>query len=109
MDAVREAEKLLRKMNRTEKEELFRMLLADLEDATLGVESHPDIAGGEARIVRTRIPIWLLEQARRLGTSDSDLLIAYPTLRASDLTHAWAYARSHQAEIDQQIRDNEAA
>jgi uncharacterized protein (DUF433 family) len=44
-----------------------------------------------------------------LGTSEADLLRAYPTLRAEDLTNAWAYARSHQAEIEQQIRENEAA
>lgn len=36
-------------------------------------------------MVRTRIPFWLLEQARRLGSSEQELLEAYPTLRAEDL------------------------
>jgi uncharacterized protein (DUF433 family) len=50
-----------------------------------------------------------LEQARRLGTSEADLLRAYPSLRAEDLANAWAYVRSHRAEIDQQIHENEEA
>ena len=74
-----------------------------------GIEASPDVCGGEPRIVRTRIPVWLLEQARRLGTSEAELLRMYPTLRADDLANAWAYVRSHRAEIEQEIRDNEAA
>jgi uncharacterized protein (DUF433 family) len=56
------------------------------------IESDPDITGGEARIIRTRIPVWLLVQARRLGMSDNDLLKSYPTLRPEDLVNAWMYA-----------------
>jgi uncharacterized protein (DUF433 family) len=59
--------------------------------------------------VRTRIPVWLLEQARRLGASEQALLAAYPHLRAEDLVNAWAYARSHSAEIEGHIRENETA
>ena len=59
--------------------------------------------------MRTRIPVWTLEQARRLGASEAELLGAYPTLRAEDLTNAWAYVRSHTQEIDDHIRENEDA
>ena len=55
------------------------------------------------------IPVWVLVQARRLGTSEADLLRSYPTLRAEDLANAWAYARAHQEEIEQQILANETA
>jgi len=51
-----------------------------------------------------RIPVWLLEKARRLGVSEQVLLASYPPLRAEDLVNAWAYARSHVAE--DQIRNN---
>jgi uncharacterized protein (DUF433 family) len=51
----------------------------------------------------------MLEQARRLGTSEADLLRAYPTLRAEDLANAWAYVRSHREEIEREIRENEEA
>ena len=76
-------------------------------DALLGIESTPGVCGGVSCIVRTRIPVWILEQARRLGASEADLLRAYPTLRAEDLTNAWAYVRSHGQEIEDEIRDNE--
>jgi uncharacterized protein (DUF433 family) len=59
--------------------------------------------------VRTRIPVWVLVQARQLGTSEADLLHAYPTLRAEDLTNAWAYYRAHKADIDRDIQENETA
>ena len=59
--------------------------------------------------MRTRIPVWLLEQARRLGASEQSLLAAYPHLRAEDLVNAWAYAGSRSAEIEAQIRENETA
>lgn len=31
------------------------------------IESRPGVAGGDPCIVHTRIPVWLLEQARRLA------------------------------------------
>jgi len=67
------------------------------------------VCGGEPCIVRTRIPVWVLEQARRLGTSEAELLRAYPTLRAVDLVNAWSYVHANREKIDQQIRDNEEA
>ncbi|MEW6207275.1 MAG: DUF433 domain-containing protein [Acidobacteriota bacterium] len=109
MDTIQEAEKLLSTMTRAEKAQLLQWIVRDLGDAFPGIESAPGICGGEPCIVRTRIPVWVLEQARRLGTSESDLLKAYPTLRAEDLANAWAYVRSHREEIEQQIQENEAA
>ncbi|MBL8145070.1 MAG: DUF433 domain-containing protein [Anaerolineae bacterium] len=64
--------------------------------------------GGEAHVVRTRIPVWLLERARRFGASEADILRDYPTLRAEDLANAWAYARVNAKEIEQAITGNEA-
>jgi uncharacterized protein (DUF433 family) len=74
-----------------------------------GIESRPEVCGGEPCVVRTRIPVWLLVQARWLGTSEADLLQSYPSLRAEDLVNAWAYAREHSDEIERQILENEAA
>lgn len=109
MNALRETEKLLAKMTRAEKAQVLQWVVDDLGDAFPGIESVPGVSGGEPCIVRTRIPVWVLVQARRLGTSEADLLKAYPTLRAEDLTNAWAYYRAHRGEIEQQIRENEAA
>ncbi|MBL8191101.1 MAG: DUF433 domain-containing protein [Acidobacteria bacterium] len=109
MISILEAEKLLSDMTRAEKAQLLQWVVRDLGDAYPGIESTENVCGGSARIVRTRIPIWLLEQARRLGTTEAELLTAYPTLRAEDLTNAWAYVRSHREEIDREIQENEDA
>jgi uncharacterized protein (DUF433 family) len=72
-----------------------------------GIESKPDVMGGVPCITRTRIPVWLLEQARRLGTTEADLLRDYQTLTVHDVANAWNFVRSHRAEIDAQIDSNE--
>jgi len=109
MDKIREAEKLLTALTRAEKAEVLQWIARDLGDAFPSIDSSPDVCGGEPRIVRTRIPVWVLVRARQLGTSESELLRAYPTLRAEDLANAWAYHRSHKEEIEKQIRENEEA
>lgn len=109
MSALAQMEKLLTTMTRAEKAQVLQWVARDLGDAVPGIESTPGVCGGEPRIVRTRISVWILEQARRLGTSEAELLQAYPALRAEDLTNAWAYVRSHQQEIEEQIRANEDA
>jgi len=74
-----------------------------------GIESLPGVCGGEPCIVRTRIPVWLIEQWRRLGVSKVGLLEEYSALRDYDIENAWAYARAHVDEIEEQIRMNEEA
>jgi uncharacterized protein (DUF433 family) len=107
MSTLAEIEAQISALSRAEKAQVLRWVVNDLDEAFPGIESSPGVCGGEARIVRTRIPVWLLVQARRLGTSEADLLHAYPALAAEDLANAWAYHRAHPVEIDQQIRDNE--
>jgi len=106
---IQEVERLLTEMTRAEKAQVLQSVVRDLGDAFPGIDAVPGVCGGEPCIVRTRIPVWLLVQARRLGTSEADLLRAYPTLRADDLANAWAYARAHKDEIEAQICENEAA
>ena len=74
-----------------------------------GIVSTAGVCGGEPRIAGTRIPVWTLEQARRLGTSEADLLRDYPGLRAADLVNAWTYVATHREEIETQIHENEEA
>ena len=108
MSAIQEAEKILPTLTRGEKAKLLQWVARDLGDAFPGVESIPNVCGGEPCIVRTRIPVWLLEQARRLGTSEAGLLQAYPTLHTQDLANAWNYVRFHAEEINRQIQENES-
>ncbi|OGG46131.1 MAG: hypothetical protein A3F84_06195 [Candidatus Handelsmanbacteria bacterium RIFCSPLOWO2_12_FULL_64_10] len=109
MNTLEEAEKLLSEMTRAEKAQVLQWVVQDLGDAFPGIESRPEVCGGEPCIVRTRIPVWVLVQARKLGMSEADILRSYPTLRAEDLTNAWAYFRAHKDEIEQQIKENEKA
>ncbi|MBI4603968.1 MAG: DUF433 domain-containing protein [Planctomycetes bacterium] len=109
MDRVHEAERLIATMSRAEKAQVLKLVVQELGDAFPGIESVPGVCGGEPCIVRTRIPVWLLEQARRLGTSEAEILRSYPTLRAEDLANAWAYVRAHRDEIERQIQENETA
>jgi uncharacterized protein (DUF433 family) len=109
MNALQEAEEILSRMTRAEKAQVLQWVVNDLGDAFPGIDLRPGVAGGEPCIVRTRIPVWTLVQARHLGVTEADLLRSYPTLRAEDLANAWSYYRSHRDEIDAQIHENETA
>lgn len=73
MTTLQEAEKLLSTMTRAEKAQLLQ-LVVHLGDAFPGIESTSSVCGGAPCIVRTRIPVWVLEQYRRQGASEADLL-----------------------------------
>ena len=105
---VQEAAHLIARMKRAEKAQILQLVVQDLGDAFPGIESNANVCGGEACIVRTRIPVRVLEEYRRQGTSESELLRAFPGLRAEDLANAWAYVRSHHEEIERDIAENAA-
>jgi uncharacterized protein (DUF433 family) len=108
MTGLQAAEEIFSKLSRAEKAQVLQWAARDLGDAFPGIESRPGVCGGEPCIVRTRIPVWVLDRARRLGVTESELLSVYPTLRAEDLANAWSYVRSHGEEIARQIEENEA-
>jgi uncharacterized protein (DUF433 family) len=109
MTNLQQLEQLVHTLTPAEKAQLLFSAARDLGDAVPGIDSDPRVCGGDACIIRTRIPVWVLVQSRRLGVSEADILKSYPTLRAEDLVHAWAYEQSHCQEIDQQIAENEKA
>lgn len=107
MSKIDDIEKELELLSRAEKAQLLQRIVRDLGDSFPGVETTPGVCGGEPCIVRTRIPVWVLEQMRRQGVSEADILRSYPTLRAEDLATAWSYVRAHREEIERQIEANE--
>jgi uncharacterized protein (DUF433 family) len=109
MSTLQEIEKRLASLSLEEKAQVLLWVARDVSGASAGIESMPGVCGGEPCIIRTRIPVWVLERARQLGSSEADLLRAYPTLRAQDLVNAWAYVEGHREEIEQQIHENEEA
>ena len=74
-----------------------------------GIDVIHGVSGGNPCIARTRIDVWTLEQARRLGASDAELLRSYPQFSAEDLANAWAHVCANRDRIDGQIQDNDAA
>ena len=75
---------------------------------TSWISKKPDRCGGDACIRESRIPVWVLVNYRRLGSSDEEILCAYPSLHPLDLEEAWSYAAANSTEIDDTIRENEA-
>jgi len=69
----------------------------------------PGVCGGDARIRDTRLSVWGLEEWRRLGWTDAQILDAYPQLKPEDLAAAWRYVEWHPAEIEEAIRENQEA
>ncbi len=102
---LQELEKQLLALTPSEKVQALRVLVLDLA-AWPGIEKTPEVVGGEARIVRTRIPVWVLDGYRRVGWSEAQLLKNYPTLHAADLVNAWAYADAHPDEMERALREN---
>jgi uncharacterized protein (DUF433 family) len=106
---LQELEQHLLALTPSEKLQAIQLLAQSLGNTWQGIEKSPGVCGGEACITKTRIPIWVLVEARRLGYSDADLLTSYPNLCATDLANAWAYARAYPDEIELAIQRNEAA
>ena len=75
----------------------------------VGIEATPGVCGGDPRVAGTRITVWSLAAARRLGATDTQLLDEYPSLTPRDLANAWSYAESHPDEVDRLIHANEVA
>ena len=107
--SLTEMQAAIAQLSPSEKALVLQWVAKDLQGASAGIESRADVNGGEACIVRTRIPVWLLVQLRRAGASEADLLRDYPSLRAEDLTNTWAFAQAHAAQIESDIAANEAA
>ena len=105
---LNEAEQAIANLSESDKAQLLRWLEKEVKNGFAGIEKNEDVMGGAACIRRTRIPVWLLEQARQQGVSEVGLLRNYPRLTANDLANAWDYVNSHQTEIKNAINANEA-
>ncbi|MBV7328548.1 DUF433 domain-containing protein [Chloroflexi bacterium TSY] len=109
MTILEQVREFIPELSPGEKAQALQWLAKDIGNTFPGIESTPGVCGGDPCIVRTRIPVWLLVEAKQAGSSESDILRAYPTLRAEDLANAWAYYLAYKEEIEQQIAENEMA
>ncbi|MDO9303253.1 MAG: DUF433 domain-containing protein [Anaerolineales bacterium] len=107
--SIQNIEPQISRLSRAEKVELLQRLVQEVGNAWAGIEKTAGVSGGEACIVRTRIPVWTLENFRRLGWTEAAILENFPSLRAVDLVNAWAYADAHADDVEKTIRVNEEA
>jgi uncharacterized protein (DUF433 family) len=92
-----------------EKAQVIQLLVSSLSGTWVGIEKTPGVMGGDACIRQTRVPVWLLVSLRQQGATEALLLEDYPDLTAADLTNAWLYASTHQAEIEAALQRQAAA
>ncbi len=104
---LKELEPQLLALSDEEKAQVIQLLSHGKTTLGRGVEKTPGVCGGSACIAGKRITIWGLVEARRLGYSEADLLTSYPSLSATDLANAWAYAEAFSEEIETEIREND--
>ncbi len=101
-----EIENQLLKLSAFEKAEMIQRLTKTISSGAKGIAKTPGVCGGEACIAGTRIAVWLLVEARRLGISEAQLLNDYPHITAADLVNAWAYTDAYPEEIEAAICAN---
>ena len=74
------------------------------------IQKKPNVCGGDACIVNTRIPVWSIIESLRLGATPESLLAYFVTpLTADDVQAAQAYYEKNRQEIDDAIRSNDEA
>ncbi|HQY93634.1 MAG: DUF433 domain-containing protein [Caldilinea sp.] len=106
---LQQIEQELSNLPLADKLHLLQTLFFSLAHLWPAIEQTPGVVGGDACVMRTRIPVWALVQYRRLGWSDAQILENFPTLRQADLAQAWAYAAAYPTEIERALREQEAA
>lgn len=104
-EAVAKIESLLSEMLPAERAQILQSIVRQLGDVFPCIVTSPGICDGDPCIVRTRIRVRTLEEYRRRGATDADILSAFPSLRAEDLADAWAFVRAHPYEIERQMRE----
>jgi uncharacterized protein (DUF433 family) len=108
MTVLEKATAFLPKMSNSEIAQLVQTATRQIAVDFPGIEKTPNVCGGSACVIRTRIPVWSIVEYRQMGIGKEKLLINFPTLRAQDLAHIWAYYDANKAEIDAEIAENNA-
>jgi uncharacterized protein (DUF433 family) len=105
---LKELEHQLLALSDNEKVQIVQLLSQPQTSLIQGIEKTPGVCGGSACVAGTRITVWGLVESRRIGYSEADLLTSYPTLSATNLANAWAYATAFSDEIEAEIAENNA-
>jgi len=71
------------------------------------IRKTPGVNGGDASVRDTRITVWALIQLQKLGRTEDQLLLDFPSLTSADIDAVWSYYRAHPGEIDLAIATQE--
>jgi uncharacterized protein (DUF433 family) len=72
--SLAELEAKIVELSHAEKTQPVQRLVEELGLEWPGIEKTPGVVSDDARIVRTRIPVWILENYHRAGWSDARIL-----------------------------------
>lgn len=106
---IQELQTRIDHLDRDEKIHVLHKLAMDLTHTWPGIEKNANVQGGDACVIRTRIPVWTLEAYRRIGWDDAKLRAEFPTLRSADLVYASLYVEANPEEIEQTLREQAEA
>jgi uncharacterized protein (DUF433 family) len=106
MTALEEARSLVERLSPPERQALLDWMASDPVEVAAGIFRTPGVCGGEACVRAMRLPVWQLEESRREGASEAQLIEMHPGLTKEDLARAWKYVAGHAAEIESVIREN---
>lgn len=108
MTALEKASKIVGELNDAEKQTLLSILVHQLGGTPTDAITHtPGVVGGRARIRNTRIPVWSIVEAKKMGMTDERILNAFPALSLNDIENALQYYATHRSEIEADIADQE--
>ena len=74
---------------------------------TTAITRTPGVVGGRARIRNTRIPVWSVVEAKKMGLADERILEIFPALSLNDIENALQYYATHRAEIEADLAEQE--
>ena len=100
MTILEKASAFLPKMSNSEIAQLVQMASQKIAADFPGIEKTPNVCGGSACVIRTRIPVWSIVEYMQMGIGKEKLLLNFPTLRAQDLANSWAYYNANKADYN---------
>ena len=106
MTTLEEARTVLGQLTPEDRLKLLESLAHETVEVSPGIFRTPGVCGGEACVRGMRIPVWLLEEGRKRGATEEQLLQAHPNLTREDLARAWTYVAAHRDEIARSIQEN---
>lgn len=108
MTALDKVTQLVQDLSEEEKQVLLALLAQQLggtpEEA---ISRTPGVVGGRARIHNTRIPVWSIVEAKKMGLSDERIMSMFPSVSLNDIENALHYYAHHRSEIESDIADQE--